>query len=269
MNLRTTLVSLSLVLAAGANAQVLPHQWNLVDGRTIDVQFAANGLLPRPDLAAVNRAPTNPEPDPTAMDGMFTFGDSVIRALEAWNHANGANGWRLNLIPPGAMPANPLITVQLDQFTFPIAPPPHAGGSADAIALFVPGATNGDGKLLDAKILFNVRPGVDWGIGNNQMDGTDNDFKFDPINVMIHEFGHAFRLDHPMGGGTLTRANSAASSAMLPLTDAGVHRLNPNANYNRYPHAADIAAAAGTLPAPGAVALAGLGATLVGVRRRR
>lgn len=270
MNTRTTLVTVSFLLsAAAANAQLLPHEWNLMGGRTLDVQFAANGGLPRPDLAGVNVMPGNPEPDPTAMDGMFTFGDAVRRAIGAWNDANGGAGWRLNLIAPGAPAANPLITVKLDVFNFPIQPP-HMGASADAIALFVPGATNGAGKLLDAQILFNVKPGVDWGIGKNQMDGTDDDLKFDPINTAIHEFGHAFRLDHPAAGGTLSRMNAGNASAMLPITDSGVHKLNPNpgAGFNRYPHALDIAAAAGSLPAPGPLALAVFGLVAISGRRR-
>ncbi|CAG1003890.1 hypothetical protein PHYC_03099 [Phycisphaerales bacterium] len=268
----TVSLSALLTLAGAASAQFLPHQWDLMDGRTLDVKFAANGGLASPDMVAVNRAlvPMHPEPDPTG-GANFTFGDSVLRAMAAWNDANGAMGWNLNFIGAAA-PANPVITVKLAQFNLAM-PVPHRGAGSEAIALFIPGATNpANGKLINAEIWFNVKPGIDWGIGHNQMPlptgGDDDDFKFDPITVALHEFGHAMRLDHPAAGGTMTRMNSMACDVMVPLFDAGVHQANPRMGYNRYPSAGDIAGATASLPAPGPIALSIAGLLALARRRR-
>lgn len=260
-----TIIASTLVLTAGASAQLLPPVWDLKDGRTLDVRFAANGKHLSPDMVAVHKHVGNPEPDPTG--GVFTFGDAAMRAIAAWNDANGPAGWNLNLIGGGAAPANPVITVKLAEFNLGV-PVPHKGGAADAIALFIPGAKNGAGKLLDAEIWFNVKPGIDWGIGKNQMDGGDDDFKFDPIIVALHEFGHAMRLDHPAAGGTVTRENAGLTDVMKPLFDSGVHKLNPRMMFNRYPGVGDIAAAAASIPTPGTIALA-LAGLITAARRRR
>jgi hypothetical protein len=216
-----------------AQAQVLNHQW-ANNARDIDVKFEANNQFPSPDTVAVARDPMNTEPDPTPNDMMFTFGDAMIRAMSAWNNAN--TGWTFHLVAAGQMPIRPCIYVRLTRDNLKLAG--HVGGQGDALAWWQEGNKDGNGKLMSGLIYFNIANS--FGIGKNQVDNTDADMNFDPINVGIHELGHALRLDHPTVNGCMTRANAANVEVMEPKTDAGVHMLNPRAQFRHYPNIKDI-----------------------------
>ncbi|HRI44258.1 MAG TPA: hypothetical protein PLL78_00030 [Fimbriimonadaceae bacterium] len=239
LNLRGLVAALTLCSAVAAPAQLLNHQWaNNV--RDLDIVFEANGQFQSPDVVGVHRDPMNGEVDPTPNDMMFTFGDSVRRAVAAWNNAN--TGWRFHFVAAGQQPTRPCIYVRLTRDVQRQAG--HVGGASDLLAWWQTGNVDMNGKLLNGYIYFNIVH--DFGIGKNQADNTDDDMKFDSINVAIHELGHAIRLDHPSFNGCITRNNAGNIEAMEPMTNAGVHKLNNRPLFRRYPHAKDIARAKDT-----------------------
>lgn len=237
--LRGLVAALTLCSAVAAPAQVLNHQW-ANNARDLDIVFEANGQFQSPDVVAVHRDPMNGEVDPTPNDMMFTFADSVRRAAAAWNHAN--TGWRFHFVAAGQQPTRPCIYVRLTRDVQRMAG--HVGADGDKLAWWQTGNFDMNGKLLTGYIYFNIVH--DFGIGKNQIDNTDDDLKFDSINVAIHELGHAIRLHHPTPNGCITRGNSGNIEAMEPMTNAGVHKLNNRALFRRYPHAKDIARAKDT-----------------------
>lgn len=230
---RGFVAALTLGLALGAPAQVLNHQW-ANNARDLDIVFEANGQYLSPDVVAIHRDPMNNEPDPTPNDMMFTFADAMRRAVAAWNNAD--TGWQFHLVPAGQMPIRPCIYVRLTRDNTRIAG--HIGADGDKLAWWQTGNFDQNGKLLTGYIYFNIVH--DFGIGKNQVDNTDDDLKFDAINVAIHELGHAIRLDHPTPNGCITRDNAGNIEAMEPMTNAGVHKLNNRIQYRRYPHLKDI-----------------------------
>lgn len=228
------LVAGALLLPLAAQAQVLEHQW-ANNARTLDIIFLPNpvGNYPSPDIAVVNVRENNPEPDPTPGNG-FTYGDAVRRAVEAWNHAQ--TGWTFRVLAAGQNPTNPHIEVYLTEDL--AKQQGHIDADADKLAWWQTATFDENGKLLSGKIFFNIIH--TFGIGRNQLGDDDDDLHFDPINIAIHELGHAIRLGHPSADGCVRRNNANNIEVMEPFTNAGVHLFNRNQNFNRYPHQKDI-----------------------------
>jgi hypothetical protein len=247
---------------------LLPFDWTN-QARTLDIQFAAANGFPSPDTVQVADRPGGV---------MFTFGDAVRQAANAWNMAN--TGWMLNVIPPGKlMPPDPVITVDFANLTN--AAVPHVPANTDVLAVFV----RPNNQPATARIDFNTPANVDWGI----QGGANAAMTFDPIIVALHELGHALRLDHepiansPNGMGVIDMNTFNNDSVMEPMLSPGVHELNPNPPNNNtpmgitiFPNVVDIKAAmtsASKVPEPATIVSLsiGLGIALgyAGHRHRR
>ncbi len=227
--------------------------------------------------------------DPTPATA-FTLGDAARVAADIWCLAN--TGWTLIEMPPP-------VDIEISKESFGGGGVPSMEANVGALATHAFGPPGPNGESDQAWITFNSD--VPWGL-NSLAPPPVPPLRYDPIIVMLHEFGHCFRLDHPdlPGAGALPCVTAvipagpppplgfrADGPVMCARIQAGVHRLNdsgivPDPVSKRSPEDADIigamdSAAMRNWPVPtlsewGMIVMALLiftVATIVIVRRRR
>ena len=131
---------------------------------------------------------------------------------------------------PGGMPVGGTIPLDTNE-PYPYSPSPGGGapggggnpngGAAGTLAVFIPGGAIVPGQkfIEQGSIVFNNDPSVIW-------DDTIGSAAFDPIEVALHEFGHAMRLGH----APFEYNDDTVTSVTGSIPAAGVVAIGPGAD---------------------------------------
>lgn len=156
-------------------------------------------------VAGANADP--PVGDPTG--GMFTLGDGARVAANLWNVAG--TPWRLVEAPQA--PWHITITkAVLGPFN-----PAMSQAPTDLLAVHTT-MRNAANHITSAVITINQNVPLNaWGISNQATT-------WDPIILLLHEFGHCLRLNDQAG---VIGPNGQGGDVMNGVLQKGVHRWNP------------------------------------------
>jgi hypothetical protein len=217
----------------------------------------------------------------------FNLKEAINEAAASWNGAEA--GWLLT-----EDDNDPHLNIKCDWRTGKLGrdfdKDPNSPGvtslGSDVLGFFLTGPII-DGHIAKAEIQIfrgwkDENTGIDypfpWGIDNRRLNDGETppgpvDVFFDPVIVALHEFGHAFRLDHkhtPPPNEQGVGFNFDNGSVMRTPLVKGQHAVNstgPGTEYNPSQADTNSAFASASVPEPATLGLLLLGLTLM--RRRR